>query len=189
MKKITIALSALLLSAASYGQAWNLDKAHSRLGFSVTHMLVSDVDGMFKNVDATINSSKPDFSDAAVSMTAQINSINTENEGRDEHLKSADFFDGAKYPTLTFTSKSIKKVSDKKYKVTGDLTMHGVTKTVTMDMAVKGPAVNPMSKKNVVGVKVTGAIKRSDFKLAESTPSAMLSDEVVITSNGEFIQG
>lgn len=189
MKKVSIFATALMLSAASFAQTWTLDKAHAKVGFTITHLMVSDVDGMFKTFDATLTSAKTDFSDAAFSVTAQTNSIFTDNDKRDEHLKSPDFFDAAANPTITFKSKSVQKTGANTMKITGDLTMHGVTKTVVFDGTFKGPAVHPMNKKTIVGFKVTGVVKRSDFKLASSMPSAALSDEVTITANGEFMQG
>src|SRR4051812_34425432 len=101
MKKVSIFMAALLMSAAAYAQTWTVDKAHAKLGFTVTHLMVNDVDGMFKTFDATITATKPDFSDAVFSMTAQTSSISTDNEQRDAHLKSADFFDAEKNPTIT----------------------------------------------------------------------------------------
>ncbi len=189
MKKISIFAAALLLSASSFAQTWNLDKAHARLGFTITHMMVSDVDGSFKNFDATVTAAKPDFSDAKVQMTAQTASIYTDNDMRDEHLRKPDYFDAEKYPTVTFQSTSLKKVSEGKYKMTGNLTMHGVTKPVTMDVAYRGTITHPMTKKPVAGFKVTGKIKRTDFKISEATPNAMLSDEIIINANTEFTQG
>lgn len=190
MKKTVLASAfaiAALLSAFKAPEAatWSLDKAHAKLGFSITHLMVSDVEGSFKNFDATITTTKPDFSDAVVTMTAEINSVNTENEKRDEHLKSPDFFDAAKFPTMTFKSTSFKKVNDKKYNVSGNLTLHGVTRAVSLS-ATCGKAVNPMSKKEIAGFKITGKIKRTDFGLSPSTPSSMLSDEVEIIANAEF---
>src|SRR4051812_23065813 len=120
MKKATIFLSTLMISAAAFAQSWTVDKAHAKLGFTVTHLMVSDVDGMFKNFDASFTSVKPDFSDAVFTVTAQTNSIFTDNDKRDAHLKSADFFDAEKNPTLSFQSKSLKKEGENKYKVTGD---------------------------------------------------------------------
>jgi polyisoprenoid-binding protein YceI len=189
MKKVSIIMTALMLSAASYAQQWSVDKAHSKLGFTVTHLMINDVDGMFKNFDATVTSSKPDFSDAQFNLTAQVNSVFTDNDKRDEHLKSADFFDAANIPTLSFVSKSVKKDGDKKLKVTGDLTIHGVTKTVTFDVTYKGPVTNPMSKKQEVAFKLATKIKRADFKIGASIPEAIVSDEVTINANGEFSQG
>lgn len=186
MKKVTLVLAALAMSAASYAQNWTLDRSHAKVGFTITHMMVSDVDGMFKNFDASITSSKADFSDAVFRMTAQTNSIFTDNDKRDEHLKSADFFDAEKNPTVSFVSKSLKKSGKNGYKVTGDLTMHGITKPVTLDLTFAGPAENPMSKKTFAGFKVTGKVKRSDFALGGSMPTAILGEEVTIVANGEF---
>ena len=189
MKKVTILFGALIVSISSYSQDWKVDKAHSKLGFSISHLMVSDVDGMFTDFDATIASSKPDFSDAVFTLTAKTTSINTGNEKRDTHLKSADFFDAEKNPVITFKSNSINKTGENKYKLSGDLTMHGVTKLITLDLTLKGPTVHPMSKKPLAGFKATGTIKRSDFKIAEGTPSAMVGDEVEIIANGEFVKG
>lgn len=189
MKKVTTIIAALIISAASYAQTWTLDKAHAKLGFTVTHLQVTDVDGMFKTFDASIASSKPDFSDAVFKMTAQTNSISTDNDKRDAHLKSADFFDVEKYPVMTFQSKSVSKTGKDKLKLTGDLTMHGITKTVVLDVSFRGPAIHPMTKKPVAGFKATGKIKRSEFKIGDSFPNAMVSDEVTITANGEFQEG
>jgi polyisoprenoid-binding protein YceI len=188
MKKLVILISALALSVGSYAQNWTLDKAHAKLGFTVTHMMISDVDGMFKDFDASLQSSKPDFSDAVFTLTAKTNSIFTDNEKRDAHLKTADFFDADKNPTVTFKSTSIKKLANNKYSLKGDLTMHGVTKSVTLELTFKGQTTHPYTKKQVAGFKVTGTVKRSDFKIGESTPSAMVSDEVQLVANGEFTQ-
>jgi len=189
MKKIgflTIAASVMLLSfKALEPSTWSLDKGHAKLGFSISHMMISEVEGNFKNFDATINATKEDFSDAVVTMTADVNSINTDNEKRDGHLKSPDFFDAAKFPNISFKSTSFKKVDATNYKVTGDLTMHGVTKAVELNAMAK-TGMNPMSKKMVGGFKITGKIKRADFNLGASMPAAMLGEEVEILANAEF---
>ncbi len=163
---------------------WTIDKSHSKLNFSVSHLMVSDVDGSFKDFDAKITTSKEDFSDAVVSITADVNSINTGIDKRDTHLKSADFFDATKYPKMTFISKTFKKIDDKNYKVTGDLTMHGITKTVVLN-AFARTGTNPMSNKSVVGFKVTGEIKRLDFGIGTGSPKSMIGDEVAIVANLE----
>ena len=189
MKKIIFSILFLTSSALVFGQTWSLDQSHARLGFSITHMMMSDVEGTFNSFDAKIISSKEDFSDAVIELTAEINSIDTDNEKRDEHLKNPDFFDAAKYPSLIFKSKSFKKVSDKKYKLIGDLTLHGVTKAVELDVTLNGTGVHPYTKKTIAGFKVTGVLKRSDFAISKDTPSAMLGDEVTITANAEFVKG
>lgn len=188
MKKTVLSILMLVTAAISYGQTWTLDKAHSKLGFSITHLLVSDVEGGFNSFDAKITSSKDDFSDAVIELTADVSSVDTDNAERDEHLKKTDFFDAAKYPTLSFKSRSIKKVTEKKYKLKGDLTLHGVTKPVELDVVFNGTAVHPYTKQIIAGFKVSGVLKRTDFAIASEMPSAMLSDEVTIATNAEFVK-
>src|ERR1700722_16137395 len=135
MKKLLILMAGLSLTAAAYAQsAWTLDKAHSSVNFSVTHMMVSEVDGSFKDFTADVKSDKPDFSDLNVAFTIQVASVNTDNDKRDGHLKSPDFFDADKFATITFKSTSLKKTGNNKYELEGDLTMHGVTKKVKWDL-------------------------------------------------------
>jgi polyisoprenoid-binding protein YceI len=186
MKKITF-LAALLVASVSstFAQNWSLDKAHAKLGFTVTHLMLSEVDGNFKNFDVKLTSTKEDFTDAQIELTADVNSINTDNDRRDGHLKGADFFDVAKFGMLTFKSKSLTKVEGKKYKLAGDLTMHGVTKPVTLDVIFNGTAVHPMNKKTVAGFKVSGIINRAAFGVG-SMPAAMVSEEVELRASGEF---
>jgi len=185
MKRITMLTAAVMIAAATFAQSWTLDKAHAKLGFTITHLMVSDVEGTFKTFDITLISSKEDFSDAVITLTADVNSINTDNDKRDEHLKSPDFFDAAKFPSLTFKSKSFTKVSGKNYKLTGYLTLHGVTKPVTLDVIYNGTITNPMSKKLVSGFKISGTIKRSDFGVGGAM-TGILSDEVTLIGNAEF---
>ncbi len=188
MKKL-ILCSALALGATlqSFAPAasWELDKSHAKLGFSIVHMMVSDVEGSFKITDATISSNKPDMSDAVVSLTADAKSINTDFEARDEHLRGADFFDVEKYPTITYKSTAVKKEAANKFKVMGNLTMHGVTKPVTLSMtAAKG--TNPYSKKEIMGFRVKTTVKRTDFGIGGSMGDAMLSNNVTVNANVEF---
>jgi polyisoprenoid-binding protein YceI len=188
MKKITILASAaaLMLSFSVVAQgAYTMDKAHSSVGFTITHLSISDIDGSFKTFDAKLTSSKEDFSDATFDFTADVNSINTDNEKRDGHLKSPDFFDVAKFATLTFKSKTVKKVEGNKYTIIGDMTMHGVTKMVSFDAVIRS-GVNPMSKKTVVGVKVSGTVNRSTFGIGATMPGTMLSEEVIVRGSAEF---
>ncbi|MCD8740327.1 YceI family protein [Mucilaginibacter roseus] len=186
MKKTIILLAAVLMQTAVFAQStWKLDKAHANLKFSTTHMMLSDVDGRFKDFDATITSSKADFSDAKFDFTAQVASVDTDNEKRDGHLKSADFFDAEKYPTISFKSTKITPAGAGKFKVAGNLTMHGVTKPVTLDLWFRGAKVSPMTKKDVAGFQVSGTIKRTDFGVG-SVPAAVVSEEVEFKGNGEF---
>ena len=186
MKKVTILLAGLMLSVAANAQTWSIDKAHSRVGFGITHLAINEIDGDFKTFDGKITTSKPDFADAAIEFTADVNSINTDIEARDKHLRSADFFDAEKNPTLTFKSTSFKKEKGNEYKVTGNLTLHGVTKPVTLTATLVGTATNPMSKKELAGFRITGDIDRSEFGIGASMPEAMLSERVKLTANTEF---
>ncbi|RYC71449.1 YceI family protein [Spirosoma sordidisoli] len=187
MKRLFLTPAIALFAFAAQAQTWAVDKSHSKVGFTVTHLMLSEVDGNFKTFDAKVTAAKPDLSDAVFDLTADVNSINTDNDRRDGHLKSPDFFDAAKYPTLTFKSKSFTKVEGKKYKAVGDLTMHGITKPVTLDVVMTGPVTNesPRGKQEKVGFKVTGLIKRSDFSLG-TIPVTVVSDEVELKAAGEF---
>jgi polyisoprenoid-binding protein YceI len=188
MKKIIILLAiALLPTAGVFAQTtWKVDKMHSQLKFTITHLAVSDVEGVFKDFDVIIVSNKPDFSDAKFTLVAQTASVNTENEKRDEDLRSPNFFEVSKYATMNFTSTGITKAGANRYKLKGNLTLHGVTKPVTMDLWYRGTITNPMSKADDAGFQLTGEIKRSDFGFGSKYGSPMLSDEVQIKANGEF---
>jgi polyisoprenoid-binding protein YceI len=187
MKRITMIIAAVMISLATFAQTWKLDKNHAKLGFSITHLMISDVEGAFKTFDVTLTSSKEDFSDAVITLTADVNSINTDNDKRDAHLKSPDFFDATKFPGLTFTSKSLTHINGKNYKLIGDLTMHGITKTVTLDVVYNGTITNPNSKKLVSGWKISGTIKRTDFGVGGAMPGT-LGDEVTLIANAEFVK-
>ncbi|HEU4471230.1 MAG TPA: YceI family protein [Flavisolibacter sp.] len=187
MKRIIVLCAAVLSLSAFVGLSnWKIDKGHAKLAFSITHMGISDVWGSFKNYEVDIQSSKADFSDAVFTLSADVASIDTDIEARDKHLLAADFFDAEKYPKFTFKSTSIKPAGKDKYKLTGDLTLHGVTKPVTFDLWHRGTIENPMSKAPTAGFQVTGTIKRSDFGIGTGYPAPMLSDEVKIMANGEF---
>jgi polyisoprenoid-binding protein YceI len=189
-KQIMLFLSALLLSVSAIAQTtWVEDPMHSKLGFTVTHLGIADVPGYFDDYDVTITSSKPDFSDATVELTAATKSINTQVEPRDNHLRSADFFDVEKYPTMTFKSTSIRKLKNGNYELTGDLTLHGTTKQVKVNMLYRGTTANPNANgAPVAGIQITGTIKRSDFGIGPGFPPPMISDEVRIKADGEFGQ-
>ncbi len=190
MRKIIIismvAAAALLGSFKPADTAvWTMDKNHSKLGFTVTHMAISEVEGWFKIFDAKITTTGDDFSNAVVEMTADVNSVNTEIEQRDNHLRSVTFFDVANFPTMTFKSKTFIKVSDTNYKVTGDLTMHGVTKTINLDVLCR-VGKNPQTQKPVAGFKITGTLKRSDFLVGTTMATAMVGDDISLLANAEF---
>lgn len=190
MKKSAFILATFITLTAftTAVSTWQNDDPHSQLGFTVNHLGIADVSGTFNDVDVTVKSSNPDFSDAAFELTAKTASIDTRVDARNNHLKSADFFDAEKFPTLFFKSTSIKKAGKNKYKLTGDLSLHGITKPVTMELLYKGTVENPMSKKHTAGFQITGTINRSDFNVGPGFPAPMISDEVRIKADGEFIQ-
>lgn len=186
MKKGFLILALGLVSSLGFSQNWAVDKNHSNLGFTITHLMISEVDGNFKDFDAKITSSKADFSDAVFELTANIASINTGNEMRDKHLRSGDYFDVEKFSTMSFKSTSVKKVSGENYKIMGNLTIHGVTKPVTLNATLKGPVEHQRSKKQMIGLKVTGTINRIDFGVGKE--GATLSNDVEIKATGEFVK-
>jgi polyisoprenoid-binding protein YceI len=167
---------------------WTLDKAHTNVKFSVTHLVISDVEGSFKTFDGTMESAKPDFSDAKINFTAQVASINTDNEKRDGHLKSPDFFDAAKYPEIKFVSTSFVPLGDNKYTLVGNLTIRDVTKPVTFDVKYGGTV---KSYDGIhAGFKATSKIDRFDFNLkwnaATEAGGAVVGKDVDITLNVDF---
>lgn len=186
MKKNILLFAFVLIAAAAGAQGWAVDKAHAKLGFSITHLMISDVEGSFRTYEATITSAKDDFSDAVFEISADIAGINTDNEGRDKDLQGEGFFDAAKFPKLTFKSTSFAKVEGNKYKLVGDLTMKGVTKPIEMQVVINGP-IDRRGKK-VIGVKVSGMFKRTDFGVGRPG-GAMVSEEITIIANGEFVKG
>ncbi|WP_432714373.1 YceI family protein [Pedobacter sp.] len=194
MKKSLVFLIAALTGSTLFSQSvaaqnvWTSDPNHSKLAFSITHLGISDVDGSFDKFVATATSSKADFSDAVFDLSVEVASINTHVEMRDKHLRSADFFDVETYPTMTYKSSTIKKVADNKYQLTGNLTLHGVTKQVTMDLWYRGTIENDKTKAKTSGFQLTGTIKRSDFGIGPKFAAPMLSDEVKIKADGEFKQ-
>lgn len=194
MKKLNIILGAVLLictitaNAQAQKQIWANDPPHSQLYFTVTHLGFNDVSGTFDDFAVSITSSKPDFSDAVFDLSANVNSINTLVEARNNHLKSADFFDVEKYPVMTFKSTGIKAMGKENYKLTGNLTIHGVTKPVILDLVYRGQTTNPMNSKLTSSFQITGTIKRSDFEVGGKFPEAIVSDMVRIKFNGEFVQ-
>ncbi len=188
MKKTNLLPILLLFLAGSVSAqaTWSLDKGHSKIGFTVTHHMISEVDGYFKTFTAKLTSSKEDFSDAVFELSAETSSINSENEMRDKDLKSPGFFDAEKFPALTFKSTSFKKVSGNNYSLVGDLTIKGVTKSITMDVTLMGPEPHPRTKKPAIGIKATCKINRKDFGVGADLPEMMVGNEVMLRATGEF---
>ena len=188
MKRFFLFLAIVVSLTAFTGAytSWRNDDAHSQLRFTVTHLGISDVSGTFNDFDVSVQSSKPDFSDAVFELVVKANSIDTRVEARDNHLKSADFFNVEQYPEIHYKSTSIKKSGKNKYAITGDLTLHGITKSVTMDLLYRGTIENPGNKKPTAGFQLIGEIDRRDFSLGNDFPPPMISNIVRIKADGEF---
>lgn len=187
MKKFSFLILFAFLSTGVFAQTtWTADKAHSQVSFDITHLGIAEISGWFREFDVNIVANDKDFSDAKFNATVDVSSIDTGIERRDNHLRSDDFFGVENNPQMTYKGSSVEKVGDNRYKVTGDLTLNGVTKPVTLEALFQGSVVHPQSKEELVGFKVTGTINRSDFNFGGGFPAPMLSDEVKIEFNGEF---
>ncbi|TRM10942.1 YceI family protein [Lentibacillus cibarius] len=163
---------------------WNVDKVHSTIGFSVRHMMISNVKGTFNDFEGTVEADPQDLTDASVDIKIDANSIDTRRSDRDDHLRSADFFDVENHPNLTFKATNIEKKSEDHYDMTGDLTIRGTTNPVTFDITFEGMAKDPMSGDEAAGFTGSTTINRKDFGLtwnaALETGGVVVSDEVKI---------
>lgn len=192
MKKLLLSLVlAATSSLASAQTTWGVDASHSNVRFTVSHLVISETEGNFKTFDGKVTSTGNDFNDAKVEFSVDVNSINTDNADRDKHLMGDDFFNSAKFPKMTFKSTSFKKGDGNKYKLTGDLTIRDVTKSVTFDVVHKGVTKDPWGNTKA-GFKGTSSINRKDYKLMWSVVTEsgglVVGDEVEITINLELNQ-
>jgi polyisoprenoid-binding protein YceI len=151
------------IQAQAQNGRWAVDKSHSNVKFTVTHMTVSEVDGSFKVFDGSMEHTKADFSDAKVTFTIDVNSINTDNQNRDDHLRGDDFFSVAQYPQIKFVGTSMKPVGGNKYQLTGNMTVRDVTKPVTWEVTYGGVVNTQRGKK--AGFKAKTTINRFDYNL------------------------
>jgi polyisoprenoid-binding protein YceI len=177
--------------APSYAATkWTIDKVHSNVKFTVTHLVISEVEGYFKIFDGSLEHSKPDYSDAKINFTVDVNSINTDNENRDKHLKSDDFFNAEKFPQMKFESTSFTPLGNNKYKLIGNLTIRDVTKPVTFDVSYGGTANMGTTVKS--GFKAKGTINRFDYGLkwdkATEAGGMVVGKDVEIVVNAELNQ-
>jgi polyisoprenoid-binding protein YceI len=182
MKKINASLILMFIACSTFAQGtWTLDKAHTKIGFNVIHMVVSEVEGHFKDFEGTIISKTEDFSGAEISFAAKTESVETDNERRNNHLKSPDFFDAATYPEITFKGKLAKEGG--KYKLMGDFTIRGVTKKVEFDVAYGGILDTGRGQK--AGFKITGTVNRRDYGLEWN--NTVPTGELVVADQVEII--
>lgn len=170
---------------------YKIDAAHSEITFKVKHLMITNVTGNFTKFDATMQSEKDDFSDAKISFEADVNSITTNNEQRDGHLKSDDFFAAEAHPKLNFSSTSFTKINDGEYSLIGDLTIKGITKLVELKAEFGGTATDPWGQVKS-GFEISGKINRKDFGLSwgavTEAGGVVVSDEVRLQLNVQMIQ-
>ncbi|MFD1848437.1 YceI family protein [Oceanobacillus bengalensis] len=163
---------------------WTVDTAHSEVGFTVKHMMISKAKGTFDKFDTVVEADVENLADSKIEVTVDVASVNTRNDGRDQHLRSADFFDAENHPNMTFIATDIKKTSSSNYDVTGDLTIRGNTKPVTIDVTFEGVSKDPMSGNTVAGFSGETKINRTDFGLvwnaAVETGGVLVAEEVKI---------
>lgn len=171
--------------------AWELDAAHSLIEFSVKHMMVTTVKGRFNKHSGVLELDEQNPSASKVDVTIDVNSVYTGDEKRDGHLRSADFFDAEKYPTITYKSTKVEELSSERFRITGDLTMHGVTKEVVFDANLEGRAKNPWGK-NIAAFSISTSVNRKDFDLnwnvALETGGVLVSEKVNINIEAEAIE-
>jgi polyisoprenoid-binding protein YceI len=170
---------------------WSLDKSHSSVKFSVQHLVISEVEGTFKMFDGNVASPASDFSNAKVNFTVDVASINTDDEKRDGHLKSDDFFNTEKFPKMSFTSTSFKKVKGNIYTLEGNLTIRDVTKKVKFAVVYGGTVKDPWGNTKA-GFKATGKVNRKEYGLKwnalTEAGGAVVGDDVNMVINVEFAQ-
>jgi polyisoprenoid-binding protein YceI len=172
---------------------WKIDPAHSAAEFKIRHMMISFVKGKFSRLSGVLKLDERDYSHSTVDVSIPAASVRTVDDKLDAHLKEADFFDVEKFPTLTFKSTSIRSTGDRDYEVTGDLTIRGVTKSITLSVNdVSGPSKDPWGNQRI-GLSASAKVNRKDFGFVWNTPlefgGVLVGDEVTITVDVQFIMG
>lgn len=195
MKKIKfiILFGLIILTGHSIAQTttWKIDPVHSKIGFSVRHLIISEVEGRFKSFEGSVTTDKEDFNGSKIVFSLDARSVLTDNTRRDNDLKSANFFDAEKYSEITFKSTSFEKVEGNKYKLEGNFTIKGITNHIIMDVIYGGTIKDPWGNMRA-GFKITGKINRFDYnlkwnKLLEAG-GAVVGKEITITCNIEVIK-
>lgn len=171
---------------------WNLDKSHSGITFSVRHMMITNVRGSFNDFEAAVSADQDNLSALDATITIDAASINTKDEGRDGHLKSPDFFNVEQFPHIVFKKTALESAGGNDYKLTGDVSIAGVTKSITLNTEISGPAKDPWGNTKF-GVVADGVINRSEFGLtwnaALETGGLLVGDAIKIHIELEFAQG
>lgn len=170
---------------------WVIDPTHSEVGFKVKHMMFTNLSGKFNLFEATIENEAEHFETSKISFSADVNSVNTNNDDRDDHLVGADFFDAGKFPKLSFVSTSLKKISENKFQIVGDLTIKDVTASVSLDSEYSGLMTDPWGNTKI-GLSLNGKINRKDFGLTWNstleTGGVLVGEEIKLLSEIQFIK-
>lgn len=170
---------------------FNLDKVHSGIGFQIKHLMISKVKGEFRDFDVQVEGNLDNLEGLKVTVTVDTNSINTNNEDRDNHLRSGDFFEVEKYPAIKIEGESIKKLSDEEYELLANVTIRDVTRTEKFLVQYNGKSKNPMDGSTVTGFDVEGKINREDYGLTWNAPletgGVLVGKEVKVFGNFEFV--
>jgi|ERR1700678_4373840 polyisoprenoid-binding protein YceI len=186
---LAVVFTSAVFAAPSGAQTstWQIDPAHANAQFTVRHLSISNVSGQFNKMSGTVQLDDKDITKSSVNATIDVSSVDTRDNSRDGDLKSDHFFDVAKYPTMTFTSTQIESAGPGKLKMTGNLTLHGVTKVVTFDVDGPSDAITDPWKNQRRGASATTTINRRDFGIT-TYPAAAIGDDVKITLDIEFIK-
>jgi polyisoprenoid-binding protein YceI len=190
MRSLAIALAsvaALALSSLAHADEYEIDGTHTHVGFTISHLGFSETYGVFKNVAGTLTLDEAKPAASKVDITIQTASLDTANDARDEHVKGKDFLDVAKYPTMTFKSTKVEVTGKDTATITGDLTLHGVTKPVGLIVKLNKAGPSPMDKtRHVAGFSAIGKLKRSDFGITTYVPA--IGDEVTLAISTEAVR-
>ncbi len=185
MKKVIFIAIVIACTNLTAQSEWKADNAHSKVGFAIAHLMISEIEGHFGQFEITATADES-FGEPKFSVDIKTASIDTDNERRDNHLRSGDFFDAEAHPSILFQTTSFEKTGDKTFKLTGDLTMHGVTKSVVLEGKLNGIITDQRSQKLKAGLKLTGTVDRLAFGVGGDTPT--LGDEVEMTIHLEMAQ-
>ncbi|WP_333600853.1 YceI family protein [Flavobacterium sp.] len=170
---------------------WAIDPTHSEIGFKVKHMMFTNVSGKFNLFDAVIENEDDHFETSKINFTAEVNSINTGNDDRDNHLRSADFFDVENFPKLSFKATSVQKVNEGVFHINGDLTIKDVTKNITLETEYSGLMKDPWGNTKI-GLSVNGKINRKEFGLtwnaALETGGVLVGEEIKLVAEIQFVK-
>tara|TARA_R110002167_G_scaffold99890_2_gene261288 strand:- start:3655 stop:4215 length:561 start_codon:yes stop_codon:yes gene_type:complete len=185
MKKAVLMVSLIACATISAQSTWKVDNAHSKVGFAITHLMISEVEGNFGEFDITATAND-EFNEPNFNVEIKTASIDTDNDRRNEHLRSADFFDAETYPTITFKTTGFENTGENTFRLKGELTMHGITKPITLEGKLNGIITDQRSQKLKAGLKLTGTVNRLEFKVGGDTPT--LGNDVEMTINLEMAQ-